>query len=623
MKSRLRRNKLVGQWHVVKRLLMERVPEKTKDLLEQIIRAALRICGVLIPVLVTISLTLVVYTVGFEDFYDQHFKAYIAHRYLLSFLSILVSVRFLIMMPQLEHWRSRIFNLALIALVFYLRSLPDDISTLPSGSGLLITKKLTLFSGIVILFFTEVSHILRFIYRRGVNPALLFVGSFLAFIVIGGFLLLLPNATTGTIHPVDAFFMAASAVCVTGLPVVDPATAFTMTGQVIILMLIQVGGLGIMTFAGLIGFMVTGSVSIQNQIALKDMLSSSRMSNVISFISKVILVTITFEIIGAFMVYGTLSDDIFESQGQRIFFSVFHSISSFCNAGMSTLTEGLYDSRVRFNYSLHWIIGGLVILGGMGFPVVFNIFTFLRIKSVNTVRRLLRNPLKESYTNILQTTSKLSLVTYFILLLAGFVAYFIFEQDDTLREHHTAFGKITTSFFAGSVTPRTSGFNTVNLTMLSLPTVMIYLLLMWIGASPGSTGGGIKTTVAAVAYLNMKSIVMGRERTEAFRSEISPASIKRAFAIILLSLLVLGVSILLLAIKDSEHGLLKLAFEAFSAFSTAGLTLGVTAKLSIFGKLVIMATMFIGRIGALTLLFAIVTRSSERPYRYPSENIMF
>jgi Trk-type K+ transport system membrane component len=434
---------------------------------------------------------------------------------------------------------------------------------------------------------------------------------------------MLPNSTTHGIHPVDAFFTSASAVCVTGLLVVDTASAFTLTGKVIILLLIQIGGLGIMTFAGLISFLVTGSVSFQNQLALRDMLSSNRMSNVISFISKVVLVTFTFEAIGAFMIYSTVPYGTFKTEGQTIFFSVFHAVSAFCNAGISTLSHGLHDGLLRFNYGLHWVIAGLVILGGMGFPVVFNIFTFMRIKVTNSIKRLLKNPNRENYTNILQATARLSLATYFILLIIGFITYFIFESNHTLREHSTTFGKVTTSFFAGSVTPRTSGFNTVDISLLSLPMLMIYLLLMWIGASPGSTGGGIKTTVAAVAFLNMKSIVFGHERTEAFRSEISSASIKRAFAIILLSFLVLGLAVLLLSIYDYEKGLLKLAFEAFSAFSTAGLSLGVTPQLSFFGKLVIMVVMFTGRIGALTLLFAVVTRSVEKPYRYPSEDIMF
>lgn len=604
-------------------VLLEHIPEKTRRVVTLGLSLTRQVCSIAIPLLLTISLALILYMVGFEDFYLQNASVYTAHRYLLTLLTIFFSARFIAVIPEIRRWRSRFFNLGLVALVFYLRHLAYEIPILEAASAELITRKLILFSGIIALFLIEISHILRFVYRRGANPALLFVSSFATFIMIGGFLLLLPNATVGSIHPVDAFFTSASAVCVTGIPVVDTATTFTMTGQVILLILIQIGGLGIMTFAGLIGFMVTGSVSIQNQIALRDMLSSSRMSNVISFLSRVIIVTVTFEAIGAFFIYSSLPPDIFESEGQRMFFSVFHAISAFCNAGMSTFTQGLYDPGLRFNYGLQWIVGLLVILGGMGFPVVFNIFTFVRVKLVNIVKRILKDPQKESFTNILQATSKLALTTYFILLIAGFITFTIFEYNAALAEHDSLFGKITASFFSGSVTPRTSGFNTVNIATLSLPTVMIYLLLMWIGTSPGSTGGGIKTTVAAVAFLNMRAIVMGRERVEAFRSEISSTSVKRAFAIILLSLLVLGLSVLLLTVYDSRHGLFKLAFEAFSAFSTAGLTLGVTPQLSVFGKLVIMLTFFIGRIGALTLLFAMVTRQAEKPYRYPVENIMF
>jgi Trk-type K+ transport system membrane component len=352
------------------------------------------------------------------------------------------------------------------------------------------------------------------------------------------------------------------------------------------------------------------------------MVNSNRMSNVISFVTRIILVTITFEAIGAFFIYGSLANQMFATEGQKIFFSIFHSISSFCNAGFSTLSSNLYDTRIRFTYSLHWVIAMLVILGGLGFPILFNIYTFFRIRSTNFVKRLLNDPRRENYTNVLQATTKLSLTTYFILLAGGFVAYFFFELPFTLREHPTLFGKITTSFL-GSVTPRTAGFNSVDLAALSLPTVMTYLLLMWIGASPGSTGGGIKTTVVAVAFLNMRSIIFGKERTESFRSEVSIMSIKRAFAIIMLSLLVLGTAVLLLSIYDSDKGLLKLSFEAISAFSTVGLTLGVTQDLSFLGKLVIMSVMFIGRVGALTLLFAVITRAEEKPYRYPSEEIMF
>lgn len=606
----------------LRELFLEHIPGKVSLVFRKTLLVARKATTLLIPLFATVSFTIVLYTVGFQDFYELHERTYRAQQSILLTLAMLFIVRLATFLPVIRRWRSRIFNIALVILIFYLRGLSKHIPELAPGSADLISKKAVLFFGVAVLFAIEIANILRFIYTRRANPALLFVGSFGTLIVVGGFMLMLPNATTDGIHPVDAFFTSASAVCVTGLTVVDTATSFTLTGKIIILMLIQAGGLGIMTFAGLIGFLVTGTVSIENQLALRDMVSSDRMSNVMSFISRVIIVTITFEAIGAFLIYGSLAGEMFASEGQKIFFSIFHSISAFCNAGFSTLSDNLYDTRIRYSYGLHWVVAFLIILGGMGFPVLFNIFTFLRIKSTNIVKRLLNDPVTENYTNVLQATAKLSLTTYFILVLAGFVAYFLFEFNSTLRDHPTLFGKITTSFF-GSITPRTAGFNSVNLGNLSLPTVMIYLLLMWIGASPGSTGGGIKTTVAAVAFLNMKSIVFGRQRTEAFRTEISFASIKRAFTIILLSLLVLGMAILLLSIYDAEKGLLRLSFETFSAFSTVGLSLGITPTLSFPGKLTIMGVMFIGRVGALTLLFAVVTRAEERRYRYPSEDIMF
>ncbi|HZH01271.1 MAG TPA: potassium transporter TrkG, partial [Flavisolibacter sp.] len=201
-----------------------------------------------------------------------------------------------------------------------------------------------------------------------------------------------------------------------------------------------------------------------------------------------------------------------------------------------------------------------------------------------------------------------------------FVAYFSFEQYATLANHPTLTGKVITSFF-GSVTPRTAGFNTVDLSAMTLPTVMIYLLLMWVGASPGSTGGGIKTTTAGVALLNVASVLRGKDRTEFFRSEISHQSIRRAFAVIIMSLLFIGVAVFLIAVNDSEKGLIKIAFEAFSAFSTVGLTLGITPNLSEFSKVVLIITMFVGRVGTITLLVAFIRQSKQLYYRYPKEEI--
>jgi Trk-type K+ transport system membrane component len=218
--------------------------------------------------------------------------------------------------------------------------------------------------------------------------------------------------------------------------------------------------------------------------------------------------------------------------------------------------------------------------------------------------------------------SRLALTVNLVLLAIGFIAYFLFEQDHTLADHTTVFGKLVTSFF-GSVTPRTAGFNTVDLTEMALPTIMIYLLLMWVGASPGSTGGGIKTTTAGVAFLNMVAILKGQDRTEFFRSEISHQSVRRAFAIIISSFLVIGTGIFIITFKDSDKGLISIAFEVFSAFSTVGLSLGITPSLSTVSKIVLMVTMFIGRVGTITLLVIFIRQTRQLYYRYPKEDIAF
>ncbi|HEY0751167.1 MAG TPA: potassium transporter TrkG, partial [Chitinophagaceae bacterium] len=295
---------------------------------------------------------------------------------------------------------------------------------------------------------------------------------------------------------------------------------------------------------------------------------------------------------------------------------------AFCNAGFSTYSYGLYEPLIRFNYVLQFFIAVLIILGGLGFPIVFNLFRYLKVRAINRYRSLTGVSKREYFPKLININSRLALVMTIFLLGIGFFAYFFFEQSHSLKQHPTVIGKIFTSFF-GSVTPRTAGFNTVDLTALSLPTVMIYLLLMWIGASPGSTGGGIKTTTAGVALLNMAAILRGKDRSEFFKSEISHHSVRRAFAIILLSLLFIGFSIFLITINDSDKGLIKIAFEVFSAFSTVGLTLGITPNLTVPSKLVIILTMFIGRVGMITLLVAFIRQSKQLYYRFPKEEIAF
>jgi trk system potassium uptake protein TrkH len=490
-------------------------------------------------------------------------------------------------------------------------------------TNLALTQPQWIYVGIFGVFVIELSKSTLFFDKFYFNPTLLFVLSFAILILIGTVLLLLPNSTTyNSLSFVDALFMASSAVCVTGLAVLDIGTKFTDFGQIVILVLVQLGGLGMMTFTGFFGYFFSGSFSYKNQLMFREFINEKNVGSVISTLYKIVFITILFEIIGATFIYFTLDSGLFNSVGHQIYFAIFLSISSFCNAGFTLLPQGLYEEAYRFNYNLHFIIAVLIIVGGLGFIIVFNIYDYFKHKTQYLKNKLLRNKIIKHRANVLSVNSKIILVTTAVLLIFGTVMFFILEFNSTLLEHKTFGGKIMTSFF-GSVTPRTAGFNTVNMEFLSAPTLMVILFLMWIGASPGSTGGGIKTTTFAIASLNIIGLAKGKDRIELFGREISKQSTRRAFAIISLSFLVLGLSTFFLSITEKEQDLLNLAIESFSAFSTVGLSRGITHQISDAGKIVLIITMFVGRVGTLTFLIAIVKDIRLKNYRYPEEDINF
>lgn len=477
-----------------------------------------------------------------------------------------------------------------------------------------------IYLALFIYFFREFSA-LKINYNREIlNPAQLFIASFLAMILLGTLLLLLPKATHEGISALDALFTATSAVCVTGLIVVDTGTYFTQFGQIIILILIQAGGLGIMTFASYFSYFFRGKSSYEHQIMLKDMTNSDKIGEVFDVLKKIILVTFFIELVGAVFIYFSIDPSSITPIGERIFFSIFHTISGFCNAGFSTLENSLYEAEFKFNYPLQLIIAFLFILGGIGFPILFNLYKYSVYYVKNQFLKI-QNPRESVYIPwVINLNTRIVLVTSAVLLAVGFVLFFYFEYNNTLAEHST-FGKIVTAFF-GAATPRTAGFNSVDMSALNFSTVMVIFLLMWIGASPGSTGGGIKTSTFALATLNFFSIARGKDRLEVFRREISEISVRRAFAIIALSLMVIGTSVFLIASFDSEKTLLSIAFECFSAYSTVGLSLGITDDLTAPSKLVIIATMFIGRVSMLTILIALLRRVKNLNYNYPKEEIL-
>ena len=470
------------------------------------------------------------------------------------------------------------------------------------------------------LFFLELSRFSLGVNKMSLHPALIFILSFLFVIAVGTLLLKLPNATVNGITWIDAFFTSTSAVCVTGLIVVDTATAFTGFGQTIILFLFQLGGLGVMTFTSFFGFFFKGGQSLQSQLFIKDYINEDNIGKVGSTLIKIILFTLIFELLVGVFIYFSVDAKLFENNYDRLFFSVFHSISAFCNAGFSTLTNGLYELGFRTAYTVHLVLAISIIVGGIGFPVIVS-FAQMAQRMMSNWLNVLSN--KDSYYHhtprVFNINTRLTTTSTAILLVVGFVTYWIFEQNNTLAGLD-GYPKFVTAFF-GAVTPRTAGFNTVDMTQLAMPTLLIYLILMWIGASPGSTGGGLKTTTFAVAVLNAISIAKGKDRVEVFKRQIDPETVRKAFAVMLLSFIVIGFGVFLVLFFNPDLTILEVSFEVFSAFSTVGLSLGITSKLTTGSKLVVSLIMFLGRVGTLTVLVAFIRKTRSLRYKYPQEGV--
>ena len=477
-----------------------------------------------------------------------------------------------------------------------------------------------LYIAVILVSIRELSAIKINFKKAILNPAQLFIISFLAIIVIGVILLMLPNATHSEITLIDALFTSTSAVCVTGLIVVDTGSFFTQFGQIIILMLIQAGGIGIMTFTSYFSYFFKGVSTYENQIILSQVTNTEKIAEVFAIMRKIILITFLIEGLGALFIFQSIDSKVIPALNQRLFFSIFHSISGFCNAGFSTLQNSLYEGPYQFNYPMHLIIASLIILGGLGFPIVLNLLRFIKAKIVFFVLGFYNKKRQQYIPRLINLNTRIVLITTLVLIVGGTLLFYLFEYNNTLSGHSFG-GKVATAFF-GAVTTRTAGFNTVDTGLLSIPTILIFIFLMWVGASPSSTGGGIKTSSLAIAVLNISNVVRGKSRLEVYNREISSTTVNKAFALIVLSIFVISIAIFSISFFDPDNSLLDISFECVSAYSTVGLSRGITAGLSFTSKLVLIFTMFLGRVGTLTLLIAVIKRGRSETYRYPSENIL-
>jgi trk system potassium uptake protein TrkH len=439
------------------------------------------------------------------------------------------------------------------------------------------------------------------------RPVRMLALSFLSLICVGTLLLSLPQATNDGRGAglLNALFTATSATCVTGLIVKDTPTYFSLLGQVVILCLIQLGGLGIMTFYSSLVVLIFQRLGLTDRRTMVELIEESRQVDIARLIRYVLLFTFLAEGLGAAILFLRWLF-AFPNPVQALYFAVFHSVSAFCNAGFSLFSDSLI--RFQLDTITNFCVMGLIVIGGLGFPVVNELIN----------RRTISQPLLTTIRR-LTVHARIVLSTTALLIISGAILFFFIEYDNALAPLPLG-GKLLASLFQ-SITARTAGFNTVNTSILKPVTILIWTILMFIGASPGGTGGGIKTSTVAVLFLAVRSRLRGAEEVYIAGRFIPKEIVYRATAITALGLSAVAGGLGLLLATQS-HRFEFLLFEATSAFGTVGLSAGITPNLNFIGKLLIIFLMYIGRIGPLTLTLAMAAPHKRRAITYPHARVI-
>ncbi len=438
-----------------------------------------------------------------------------------------------------------------------------------------------------------------------IKPPWIVILTFVSIITVGTLLLLLPRATAPGKETMfmDALFTATSATCVTGLVVLDTGSHFSLLGQLIILSLIQVGGLGLMTFTSFFVLTLGREFGVKDRTLLRDILNYRSIGRIGSLIMSILIITFTIEIVGAIFLYFQFLP--YNGGGLSSAYSaIFHSISAFCNAGFSLYSDSFI--RYRNDLGINLTMSSLIILGGLGFIVIVNllrwVYGYFKHK-------------KES----LSLQSKLVLTVSSVLIIGGTALIFLVEKNGVLSGFSWK-EKLLTAYFQ-SVTARTAGFNTLNIGSLSIFSAFLFIVFMFIGASPGSTGGGIKTSTFATLFLTIRSMTQGKNRVEVFHRTIPTLVVYQALCVAILALGWIAFFTLVLSLTENAP-FIDIFFEELSAFATVGLSRGLTPQLTTAGRVVIILSALVGRIGPLTLALAMGGGRMKELYQYPEERIM-
>ncbi|NJO39332.1 MAG: ATPase [Cyanobacteria bacterium CRU_2_1] len=432
---------------------------------------------------------------------------------------------------------------------------------------------------------------------------------FIAVILMGALLLTLPisiaEGSWGNF--ITALFTSTSAVCVTGLVVVDSGTYFSFIGQAFIALLIQIGGLGYMTATTFLLLLLGRKLGLRDKIAVQQSLDKQGLSGVGQLVKSIIAVTLIFELTGAFLMIPVFASDF--GMQRAIWLSLFHSISAFNNAGFGLFPDNFISYATSIPINL--IIPLLIIFGGMGYQVIMEMYMWLRNRLFGHRGRI-----------VFSLNFKISVSTTILLLLGGTIAFLCVEFDNPGTFGSFDFGqKILLSWFQG-VVPRTAGFNSIDYGKMSDAGLFITIALMFVGTNPGGTGGGIKTTTFRILFDCTRAVLQGKEEVIAYQRQIPVTLVLKAVGVVFGSVMTVAIGTTLIALSDPNVEFIRVLFETVSAFGTVGLSTGITASLSTLAKLVLIATMYIGRVGVLLLMSAILGDPNPTAVHYPEENLL-
>ncbi len=603
----------------VRRLTKDFLSERLNKLLYDSRPAVLAVTRVVMTLATLSGLVLLVYMYGYNPHGKNLHHALAGIDVIFTVFVVSYLVRLLYAFRRMEYLRSTRFEAVLMAILTL-----NGIINLLLGNFLLVALYRWLGLESYDLFYEELVGLVLFfilmfelgrlgisLVKVSINPALLFLLSFLLIIGLGTGLLLLPSmtATPGRMTFIDALFTSVSASCVTGLIVVDTATYFTFRGQMVILILIQTGGLGIITFATFFASFLQAGTSFRQRDLVPDFLDTETISSARALLRQIFFLTFFIELLSFLLIYFTWNGFDFRSTGQKIFYSAFHAISAFCNAGFSLFTNGLYEPGIRQAYLLQMVIAATFVLSALGFSTIQDMF------SPKNLRDRLAHPWKSW-----RLSTRISVNVAAFLLVLGTIGFYLLEQNHALAGLNLS-ESVVASFFQ-SATTRTAGFNTVDFAGLATPTLIMMIFLMFIGGGSGSPAGGIKTSTFYIIVASVLATSRGKAKLFVGNRFIPNNMVYKALSIFFYGVAVVLVGVFSLTVTEPETDSLDLAFEVVSAFGTVGLSTGVTGTLSAAGKVVIILCMFLGRVGTLTFAVALSRRVAKENFKLPRANLM-